>query len=119
MDPRGPLGAVEVRDGEFEHQIAKRRRVQDEGVEERDFDRQGSIAHVQFLGVGGEFVERAAPRGVRRVLVPAQVLEAHAAGRVRNAGAQAPVIAVMIRSTASSAMARTSSSLRFCMGCGT
>ena len=36
-----------------------------------------------------------------------------AAGRPRYAGAQAPVMVVMIRSTASSAMARTSSSLRF------
>ena len=51
------------------------------GIEEGDFDWQGSIAHVQFLGVGGQFVERAAPSGVHRVLVPAQVLELHAAMR--------------------------------------
>ena len=81
MDASGPLRSVEVRDGEFEQQIAKRRRVQDGGIEEGDCDRQGLIAHVQFLGVGGELVERAAPRSVRHVLVPAQVLEPHAAVR--------------------------------------
>ena len=53
MHACGPLGAVEVRDGEFEQHVAKRRRVKDGGIEEGNFDCQGSIAHVQFLGVGG------------------------------------------------------------------
>ena len=81
MDMCGPPRSVQIRDGELKQQIAKWRRVQDRGVEESNFDRQGSIAHAQGLGVGGKRVERAAPRGVRRVLVPAQILESYAAVR--------------------------------------
>ena len=86
MDACGPLRSVEVRDGELEQQVAKRRRVQDGGVEEGDFDRQGSIAHAQLLGIGSEFVERS--RAAWRPspeLIPAQVLEAHAAVRANLA----------------------------------
>ena len=36
--------------------MAQRRRAEGGGVEEGDSDRQRSIAHVEFLGLGGKFV---------------------------------------------------------------
>ena len=81
VDGIGPLGAIEVRYREFEQEIAQRCRVEDRGVEKRNCDRQRSIAHVEFLGVGGQLVERPAPSGIRFVLVAEDVVEAHAAVR--------------------------------------
>ena len=75
VDRLRPLRAEEVRDREFEQEIAQWCRVEDRGIEEGDGDRQGSVAHVQFLGVGGEFVERLAPRVVGGLLVGSQIVE--------------------------------------------
>ena len=70
----------DVRYRELEQQVAQRRGVQDEGVEKRHGDRQRrSVAHVEFLGVGDQFVERTAPGGVHFVLVSQEVVDAHAA----------------------------------------
>lgn len=52
VDECGPLGSVQVRDGEFEQQIAQRRGVQDGSVKKGNSRRQGSIAHAKFLCVG-------------------------------------------------------------------
>ena len=80
VDGVGPLRVVDVRYRELEQQIAQRRGVQDEGVEKRHGDRQRrSVAHVEFLGVGDQFVERTAPGGVHFVLVSQDVVDAHAA----------------------------------------
>ena len=81
VDGIGPLRAVEVRYGEFEQEVAQRCRVQDGGVEKRDGNRQRSIAQVEFLGVGGEFVERPAPSSIRPVFVAEDLVEAHASVR--------------------------------------
>ena len=78
VDRPRPFRAEEVRDRQFEQQVTQGRRIEDGGVEEGDGDGQGSIAHVQFLGVGGEFVERLAPGVVGGLLVGAQIVEADA-----------------------------------------
>ena len=70
-----------VRYREFQREIVQRHRLQDGGIEKRGGDRRGSIAHVEFLGVGGKFVERPAPSGIRFVLVAEDVIEAHPAVR--------------------------------------
>ena len=81
VDRLRPFGADEVRDRHFEQQVAQGCRVEDRGVEKRNSSRQGSIAHVQFLGVGGELVERLASGVIGGFLVGAQIIEAHAAMR--------------------------------------
>ncbi len=80
VDGVGPLRMVDVRYREFEQQVAQRRGVQDGGVEKRYRDRQRrSVAHVEFLGVGDQFVKRPAPGRVHLVLVAEDVVDAHAA----------------------------------------
>ena len=80
VDGVGPLRLADVRYREFERRIAQRRGVQDGGVEKRHGDRQRrSVAHVEFLGVGDQFVERPAPGGIHLVLVAEDVVDAHAA----------------------------------------
>ena len=80
VDGVGPLRMVNVRYREFEQQVAQRRGVQDGSVEKRYGDRQRrSVAHVEFLGVVDQFVERPAPGGIHLVLVSKDVVDAHAA----------------------------------------
>ena len=81
VDGLRPFRTEQVRDRKFEKKIAQGRRIEDGGVEEGDGGRRRSIAHAQFLGVGGEFVECPAPGVVRCVLVAAQILETHASVR--------------------------------------
>lgn len=81
VDSVRPLRTVQVRRRELEQQIAQRGRVQDGGVEKCNGDRQWSVAHVKFLGVGGKLVERTPPSGIGFLLVAENVFEVHAAMR--------------------------------------
>ena len=78
VDGIGPLRPIAVGYREFEQEIAQRCRIEDGGVEKRNDDRQRSIAHVEFLGVGGKFVERSATCVVCLVLVTEDIVEPHA-----------------------------------------
>lgn len=78
VDGVRPFCTVQVRCREFEYQIAQRRRVQDGGVEKCHGDRQRSIAHIEFLGVGCKIVECPAPSRIGFVLVAEDVLKAYA-----------------------------------------
>jgi hypothetical protein len=53
----GPLGAVEISDGQLQEKIAQRRWVQNGGVEEGRETAQDSVSHLEVLSLCSELIE--------------------------------------------------------------
>lgn len=71
-----PLCAEEIRDGQLHQQVAKRRRIEHAGVQERGEAVQDSITHAQLLRLRGELIQHFPPLPVDRLLESDHVLEA-------------------------------------------